>query len=525
MSVLVVDNNEPARKHYTDALRHSGLSVLQAASGDEAVALLRRYPVDAVVLSARLPGASWPDTLGALRASGGGRTLPVLLVGGEGQADAGVAALGAGADDYLAGPVRADELVARLHARLRGQAAWRCLVDEHVHDRATVTGLLHQVRVEATPELTMAGACHELTRHDEIASAAAVAFTDAGEAVPLALSGTVPPPATVGWPLPRRTARLLRTAAEGGPWTADPRSMPFALLADPSAPFAVYAPLRSRGTLLGALVVTPGSGAPDDTRTRLLGSCVDVAAVLSALVATALEEWEVTTTARAELEWVLGGAAFSTVFQPIQNVQDDEVVGYEALTRFADGRPAEPRFLEAAQVGLGLEIEAATLASAVLAADWLPDDAWLSVNVSPGFVLQGDCLLRAVRSSDRRLVLELTEHDPIEDYAAIRTAVDRLGPGVRLSVDDTGTGYASLNHVLSLRPEFVKLDRCWVHGIDADPARQALVAGLQHFASRTGAALIAEGVETVSELDALRGLHVPLAQGFLLGRPLSVPAD
>lgn len=198
------------------------------------------------------------------------------------------------------------------------------------------------------------------------------------------------------------------------------------------------------------------------------------------------------------------------------------LAGYEALTRFADGTPAEPRFAEAAQVGMGLEIEAATLAAAISAADELPGAAWLSVNVSPRFLVEGGYLLHAARSCPRPLVLELTEHEPISDYAAIRAALDELGSSVRVSIDDAGTGYACLNHVLSLGPAFVKLDRGWVRGIDEDSARQALVAGLQHFTSRTGATLIAEGVETLGELDVLRRLRVPLAQGFLLGRPVPV---
>ncbi|MGH8910688.1 MAG: EAL domain-containing protein [Egibacteraceae bacterium] len=152
----------------------------------------------------------------------------------------------------------------------------------------------------------------------------------------------------------------------------------------------------------------------------------------------------------------------------------------------------------------------------------MPDGAWLSVNVSPSFLLQGEHLVRAMRSTPRPLVLELTEHDPIDDYPAIRAAVDRLGSAVQLSIDDAGTGYACLNHVLSLRPDFVKLDRSWVRDIDTDPARQALVAGLEHFTSRTGSTLIAEGVETDAELTVLSDLRVPLAQGYLLGRPVPI---
>jgi EAL domain-containing protein (putative c-di-GMP-specific phosphodiesterase class I) len=122
-------------------------------------------------------------------------------------------------------------------------------------------------------------------------------------------------------------------------------------------------------------------------------------------------------------------------------------------------------------------------------------------------------------------VLELTEHDRIDDYPRVRQAVDALGPDVRLSVDDAGSGYACLTHVLALRPAYMKLDRGWVQGIEADPVRQALVAGLQHFAQRTGCRLIAEGIETTAQFETLRGLGVGYGQGFLLGAPQPAPGD
>jgi EAL domain-containing protein (putative c-di-GMP-specific phosphodiesterase class I) len=95
---------------------------------------------------------------------------------------------------------------------------------------------------------------------------------------------------------------------------------------------------------------------------------------------------------------------------------------------------------------------------------------------------------------------------------------------VRLSVDDAGSGFASLRHILRLEPDFIKLDRSWVHGVDTDPARQAMIAGLRHFADQTGAQLIAEGIERDEERAALITLDVDLGQGYLLGRPAPVEA-
>jgi EAL domain-containing protein (putative c-di-GMP-specific phosphodiesterase class I) len=91
--------------------------------------------------------------------------------------------------------------------------------------------------------------------------------------------------------------------------------------------------------------------------------------------------------------------------------------------------------------------------------------------------------------------------------------------GVRIAADDTGAGYSGLQHLLRLRPNVVKLDIALTRHIDEDPARRALASALVTFADEIGAALVAEGVETVGELRALRALGIAAAQGYLLGRP------
>ena len=108
---------------------------------------------------------------------------------------------------------------------------------------------------------------------------------------------------------------------------------------------------------------------------------------------------------------------------------------------------------------------------------------------------------------------------PIEDYAALRSSLASLGSDVLVAVDDAGAGYASLRHILELRPAYAKLDISIVRDIDCDTVRQAMVAGLQYFAVSTGCQLIAEGVETRAEAVILATLGVTLAQGYLFARP------
>lgn len=126
-----------------------------------------------------------------------------------------------------------------------------------------------------------------------------------------------------------------------------------------------------------------------------------------------------------------------------------------------------------------------------------------------------------IGTTSRRLILELTEHVPIDDYAALREAIGKLGD-VGIAVDDAGAGYSSLHHILELRPTFVKLDISLVRGIDADDLRQAMVAGIDYFALRSGCHLIAEGIESEGEAAALERLGVEFAQGYLFGRPQPV---
>ncbi len=167
-------------------------------------------------------------------------------------------------------------------------------------------------------------------------------------------------------------------------------------------------------------------------------------------------------------------------------------------------------------------METATLQAALAAAEALPRSAWLNLNASPELILAREPLRTLLRGSRRRLVLEVTEHTAIADYPAFRAAMAALGPKVELAVDDAGAGFASLRHILELRPAFVKLDRSLIAGLESDYARHAMIVGLAHFARATGFRLIAEGIETDQELAVLRALDIHLGQGFLLGRPLPV---
>ncbi|MDO8389087.1 MAG: PAS domain S-box protein [Actinomycetota bacterium] len=276
--------------------------------------------------------------------------------------------------------------------------------------------------------------------------------------------------------------------------------------------------IRSNGEVIGLLVVgTRSSEGPEMMRTRRQ-VIEELGSFAGTLLAPQMDEDNRTESIRAELGELISNHHFHPVYQPIVDLATRQVCGYEALTRFTDGTRPDVLFSMAHAVGMGSEMEIACARDALEGARDLPADVWLSINFSPLSVTSGTAPALLAQYPAQRIVLEITEHAKIDDYVALRQSLRDLAPA-KVSIDDTGAGFASLRHILELKPDFVKLDIALVRDIDSDPARQALTVGLCHFAARTGAVLIAEGVETDAEAHTLRELGVPFGQGYLFGRP------
>ncbi len=214
------------------------------------------------------------------------------------------------------------------------------------------------------------------------------------------------------------------------------------------------------------------------------------------------------------------------VYQPIVDLRVGGLAGVEALARFHDEpeRPPDVWFGEATAAGLALELELTSIHAALADLARIPEDAYLSLNMSPGTAVSPQFRELAGRHGPGRIVVEVTEHARVEDYAELGEALrDLRSRGVRLAVDDAGAGFASLRHILKLEPDLIKLDMSLTRGIDADRAKRALAAGLISFAAEIDAAIVAEGIETEGELEALRGLGVVFGQGYFLARPGPLP--
>ncbi len=215
------------------------------------------------------------------------------------------------------------------------------------------------------------------------------------------------------------------------------------------------------------------------------------------------------------------------LFQPVFNLEPLRVVGLEALSRFRcdPQRPPDQWFAEAATIDQGSALELHAIRLALQALERLPSDIYLAVNASPNTVLDPELGQTLLRYPLHRLVLEVTEHEEVEQYQEVALMTRPLrSAGLRVAVDDAGAGYASFKHILNLAPDIIKLDVSITRDIDTDFSRQALAAALVRFAQSTRGLLVAEGAETEAELATLRALDVRLAQGFALGRPMELDA-
>jgi EAL domain-containing protein (putative c-di-GMP-specific phosphodiesterase class I) len=226
--------------------------------------------------------------------------------------------------------------------------------------------------------------------------------------------------------------------------------------------------------------------------------------------------------ARRRVEKLPADGSIRVVFQPIVDLATTKVIGYEALARFPGDSSVSPRtwFAEVAEVGLLLEIEMTAIRAALAHLERLPKDAFISVNVSPETA--GSEELREVLASvdPSRVVLEITENAAAGDYEEVSEAVGALRAiGVRIALDDTGSGTVSFNSLFDVHADIIKIDIDVTHGIASDPMKEAMASALKALADRLGAMSLAEGIETEEELNLLRGVGVQAGQGYFFGRP------
>lgn len=382
-------------------------------------------------------------------------------------------------------------LISRYRRRILRAAEERALERER---RERIDRLLDALRPADTPEGTMRAITEALGQLPGV-DVAAYLLADHGRFAAMSVDPRLPS----SWQFARSIAATLDS---GGA---------------PRSEHAAVAPVIHEGEVIGMLAAATRHPLPAGEHAQGVAEIARTAGAWLGPVATTTRKRE-----RRRADLMRSASDLMAVFQPIVDLETGRPVGYESLTRFQDGASPADQFAEAVTLGIGPDLEEMAIRRALSDARDLPADSWLAVNVSASLLLEDGRLGRLLADVGLPIVVELTEQEAIVDYQAIRHAVDGLGPNVRLAIDDIGEAFSGLRHLVELGPAFAKLDLALVRDIDADPARQALVAALHHYMLQTGAHLIAEGVESDAERQMLQLLGIRLAQGFLFGRPAPV---
>ncbi len=221
------------------------------------------------------------------------------------------------------------------------------------------------------------------------------------------------------------------------------------------------------------------------------------------------------------IQAILDGETIEPVYQPIYELESGRAIACEALSRFPGdlGRGPDRWFAEAWDVGLGVPLELLAVRIAARALPHLPAGVSLCVNASPPTIFS-EGFLDCLGSDTDRVTVELTEHLHVDDYEGFTA---RLGPlrdaGGTVAIDDFGAGYASLRHILKVRPDQIKLDISLTERIDENQVAHALATSLVSFADEVGVKVVAEGIETEEQLEALLEIGFRYGQGFYFGVP------
>jgi diguanylate cyclase (GGDEF)-like protein len=231
----------------------------------------------------------------------------------------------------------------------------------------------------------------------------------------------------------------------------------------------------------------------------------------------------------------LDAPALEFEFQPIADVRRASVLGYEALMRGPAGSPLrspEELLRLAKRAGRLVELEHSACRGAIAAFGALELPGKLFLNLSASAIEafardRGAALLQSARDAGvapERLVLELTEHERVEDAAGLQAAMTVLAAhGIAFAIDDFGDGRSSLRLWVQLKPQLVKLDKYFVQGLQGDSRKVEVIRAVLRLAEVLGTPLVAEGIEEAAELAVLRDLGCQYAQGYCIGRPTAAP--
>ena len=229
----------------------------------------------------------------------------------------------------------------------------------------------------------------------------------------------------------------------------------------------------------------------------------------------------------AILDQLFGRESLRIALHGVHDVADtSRVVGYEALMRGPRGTPFESPPLAFAMAAT-LDILELLDCRCIELASLARCEGQLFINAHPRTIVRSEVFWATVGAFARApqtVVFEVVEHSPAREDDLLRALGELRSLGFRIAVDDLGEGAAGLRRLIEFAPDFAKIDRFFIEGLDRDPKRRAVVRALVDAGRELGTTIIAEGVERVEELAVLRDLGVPLVQGWLFGKPEELSA-
>ena len=237
-----------------------------------------------------------------------------------------------------------------------------------------------------------------------------------------------------------------------------------------------------------------------------------------------------------KLRDIINNNRLSAVFQPIIDIKTARIIGHEGLIRGPADSPLHSPiklFNTARHYGLVAELEYLARHEVLQSFFDLNGAGKVFLNVSPDVFLSkysrgGETLkyINEIGLTPQQVVIELTENTPSNDYRLLREASYYYrAMGFEIAIDDLGEGFSSLRMWSELRPDYVKIDQHFIQGINHDPLKLQFVRSIQEIANKSGARIVAEGIETEEELIAIRDIGIALGQGYHIARPQSLPAN
>jgi EAL domain-containing protein (putative c-di-GMP-specific phosphodiesterase class I) len=246
-----------------------------------------------------------------------------------------------------------------------------------------------------------------------------------------------------------------------------------------------------------------------------------VAAIVSDQIEGRIELEERSEEAGREITRLMADDDIAIIHQPIYDLTDWHLIGFECLMRQKANPIRSPLDVleRAREAGKTLELEVHIARTALATLDPAHPERFIAINVSPTTLVSDDLAALIPEGLESRLVIELNQYEAVLQQAALKQAIQAWKARAWVAVNSVGASFASLQALLDLEPDIVKIDRDLLGGLASDPNRRALVKALVQFAAETGITLIAQGVETREDLQALHELGVRFAQGYILGKP------